>query len=412
MQEMNQEGQQATAAPEEKRAPFSRRAVFGLLGIGLFILGLLIGNGTIKLTSSNYQNVTGLGNSIDYSSVTELYKTLVQNYNGELTETDILNGLKHGLAKSTGDPYTEFFTADEASNFNSELQGTITGIGAQLDLDEAGNVIVLAPLAGSPAEAAGLRARDVIVTVDGKSTSGMTTNDAVQKIRGKKGTTVKIGVVRDKTQALNFTITRDTIQIPTVTSKILDNNVGYLQVSQFSEDTNQLIDKAVKDFKAKGVKKVVLDLRDNPGGEVTTAVHLSSQWLKQGDLIVEQRRDKTVVDSDRATNQDGLQGLPTVVLVNGGSASASEITTLALRDHKAAYVIGDQTFGKGVVQRLIPFSDGSSLKVTVAKWYSPNGTNINKTGIKPDKVVTPSEDDIKNGNDVQLKAAEAYLNNL
>ena len=185
-----------------------------------------------------------------------------------------------------------------------------------------------------------------------------------------------------------------------------------MQVSQFSADTDRLIDKAVTDFKSKGVKKVILDLRDNPGGEVSTAVHLSSQWLKQGDLIVEQRRGKTVIDSDRASAQDGLQGLPTVVLVNGGSASASEITTLALRDHKAAYVIGEQTFGKGVVQRLISFSDGSSLKVTIAKWYSPSGTNINKTGIKPDKVVTPTEDDYKNGNDVQLKAAEAYLNNL
>ncbi len=412
MQETEQHEQPAAAGPKTPRVPRARQLLFVLIGVALFSFGLLVGNGTIQLTPKQYRNQTGLSDSIDYSSVNHIYKTLIQNYDGKLSEQDVLNGLKHGLARSTNDPYTEYFTPDEATDFNSELQGTISGIGAQLGLDDNGNVIVIAPLAGSPAEEAGLRARDVIVTVDGESTSGMTTNDAVQKIRGKKGSTVTLGIVRGKTQPLTITIKRDTIQIPTATSKILDNNVGYLQVSQFSSDTDHLIDKAVTDFKSKGVKKVILDLRDNPGGEVTTAVHLSSQWLKQGDLIVEQRRGKSVIDSDRASAQDGLQGLPTVVLVNGGSASASEITTLALRDHKAAYVIGEQTFGKGVVQRLISFSDGSSLKVTIAKWYSPNGTNINKTGIKPDKVVTPTEDDYKNGNDVQLKAAEAYLNNL
>lgn len=414
MQKTEQHTPPAAAEPVSERTPRTKQLAIGLAGLGLFVFGLLIGNGTIALTQSRYQNVTGLDKSIDYSSVTELYKVLIQNYDGKISEEDVLNGLKHGLAGSTGDTYTQFFTASEATDFNNELQGTITGIGAQLDVDEDGNVIVVAPLAGSPAEAAGLRARDVIVTIDGKSTQGMTTNDAVQKIRGKKGTEVKLGVVRDKTKALNFTIKRDTIQIPTVTQKVLDSGIGYLQVSQFSEDTNRLIDEAVQSFKDKGVKKVVLDLRDNPGGEVATAVHLSSQWLKQGDMIVEQRRNegKTVVDSDRAIAADGLQGIPTVVLINGGSASASEITALALRDHKAAYLIGEQTFGKGVVQRLIPFSDGSSLKVTVAKWYSPNGSNINKDGIKPDKVVTPTEDDYKNSNDVQLKAAEAYLQGL
>lgn len=409
MQQDKEVRQQAVTKPAEKRMRVMKQGGLLLAGVGLLVLGIFIGNGTIQLVPSRYQNITGLGKTIDYSSVNDVYRTLIQNYDGKLTEQQILDGLKHGLAQSTKDPYTEYFTADEAKAFNSELQGTITGIGAQLELDDTGNVVVLAPLAGSPAEAAGLRAQDVIVTINGKSTSGMTTNDAVQQIRGQKGTTVKLGIVRDKTQALNFTITRDTIQIPTATSKILDGNIGYLQVSQFSDDTDNLIDKAVANFKANGVKKVILDLRDNPGGEVTTAVHLSSLWLQQGDLIVEQKHGDTVIDSDRATANNDLRGMPTVVLVNGGSASASEITTLALRDHKAAYVIGEKTFGKGVVQQLIPFSDGSSLKVTIAKWYSPNGTNINKKGITPDQIVTPTDADYKNKNDVQLKAAETYL---
>lgn len=376
----------------------------------VFIGGVLVGQGRIGfLNRGAYASRTALPASFNYKQVDELYQTLRQNYDGKLTEEQVIEGLKHGLAKSTGDPYTEYFTASEATEFNSELQGTISGIGAQLELDQAGHVTVVAPLAGSPAEAAGMRAKDLIVSVDGKSTANMTVNDAVEKIRGKKGTSVKLVVLRDGKQQLDFTIKRDTIQIPTAVSKILDDNIGYLQVSQFSEDTNRLVSEAVTKFQEKGVKKVILDLRDNPGGEVTTAVSLSSLWLDQGDLIVQQRRGSTVIDNRYATNTNSLKGMKTVVLVNGGSASASEITALALRDHNAAYLIGEKTFGKGVVQQLIPFSDGSSLKVTVAKWYSPNGTNINHKGITPDKTVKPTEEDYKNNNDVQLKAAQEWL---
>ena len=371
--------------------------------------GILVGQGNLNFGGAAGGSTTGLPKTLDFSQINEVYQALRDNYDGTLTEQQVLDGLKHGLAQSTKDPYTVFFTAEEANTFNNELQGTISGIGAQLELDQDNNIVVVAPLAGSPAEAAGLRAKDSIVTIDGTSTTGMSVNDAVQKIRGQKGTSVKLGIVRNKTQALDFTITRDTIQIPTAVSKILDNNVGYLQVSQFSEDTDSLVMKAVADFEAKHVTKVILDLRDNPGGEVTTAVQLSSLWLQQGDVIVQQKRGNSVIDTQYANDTDPLHGMKTVVLVNGGSASASEITALALRDHKAAYIIGEKTYGKGVVQQLIPFSDGSSLKVTIAKWYSPNGTNINHVGITPDQIVTPTDADYQSNNDVQLKAAQAWL---
>jgi carboxyl-terminal processing protease len=386
-----------------------KRVQLVLLAAAIFCSGVLVGQGNINIDRTARTSNTGLSKTLDFSEVDDVYQALRENYDGTLTEQQVLDGLKHGLAQSTKDPYTVFFTAKEANDFNSELQGTITGIGAQLELDQDSNVVVVAPLAGSPAEAAGLRAKDVIITVDGKSTSGMSVNDAVLKIRGEKDTTVKLGIVRNKTESLNFTITRDTIHIPTAVSKVLEGNIGYLQVSQFSEDTNSLVTKAVADFKAKNVTKVILDLRDNPGGEVSTAVQLSSLWLKSGDLIVQQKRGNTVIDSQYANAINTLHGTKTVVLVNGGSASASEITALALRDSKETYIIGEKTYGKGVVQQLIPFTDGSSLKVTIAKWYSPNGTNVNNKGITPDKIVTPTEDDYKNNNDVQLKAAEAWL---
>jgi len=375
----------------------------------IFWLGVLAGNGTLQRLLSPYNSETNLPKTIDYSSVNQLYSVIRQNYDGKLTQAQILDGLKHGLANAAGDPYTEYFTPAEAHTFNGELQGqSISGIGAQLDQDAQGNIIVMSPLAGQPAAKAGVQAKDIISTINGQSTAGMSVNDAVNKIRGKKGSKVTLVVVRGNRQ-LNFTITRNTIQVPTATSKILDGNIGYLQVGQFSDDTYSLVQQAVQSFQKAGVKRVVLDLRDNPGGEVESAQNIASLWLPYGATIENEKRGSDVVDSVQSTGTDPLKGMPTVVLVNAGSASASEITALALRDNKAATVMGEQSYGKGVVQSVIPFSDGSELKVTIAKWYAPNGENINHKGIKPDQVVKLSEDDIKAGNDTQLKAAEAYL---
>ena len=401
----------SSAQPQPKKHRASFHIGYIVLGLALFTFGLFVGQGKINLTATQYDSRSTLPEKLDYSQLDTLYSTLRSNYDGTLTAQQVIDGLKHGLASSTKDPYTEYMSASEAKDFQNSLQGEITGIGAQLALDDDSNVIIQAPLAGSPAEAAGLRAKDAIATIDGKSTYGMTVNDAVTKIRGKKGSKVTLGIVRGGKESLSFTITRDVIKIPTVVSKTLsDGQIGYLQVSQFSDDTDELVQKAAAGFKADGIKKIILDLRDNPGGEVTTAVNLSSLWLKSGDVVVSQRRGTTTTDTENAGNVNTLQGMKTVVLINAGSASASEITALALRDNGAATIMGETSYGKGVVQQLFPFSDGSSLKVTVAKWYSPKGTNINKTGIKPDKEVKITEEDYKNGTDTQLTAAQDFLN--
>jgi carboxyl-terminal processing protease len=373
----------------------------------IFLLGIATGEGRLRL-SGGYSSETGLPRSLNYASVNQIYDSLRQNYDGKLSEGQILDGLKHGLAEATNDPYTEYFTAKEAKAFNGQLQGiSLTGIGAQLDQDDQGHIVVMSPLDGSPASSAGLKAKDIIVTIDGKSTAGMSVNDAVNKIRGPKGSKVSLGILRGS-QPLTFTITRDTISVPTASGKILSGNVGYLQVSQFSSDTFSLVQQAVTNFQQHGVKKVVLDLRDDPGGEVDTAQDIASLWLPDGTMIMQEKRGSAVVDNYRATGDDPLHGMPTVVLVNNGSASASEITALALRDNHAATIIGEKSYGKGVVQSVIPFSDGSELKVTIAKWYSPNGTSINKKGITPDQTVKLS-DNATSENDNQLNAALAYL---
>ncbi|HUB93071.1 MAG TPA: S41 family peptidase [Verrucomicrobiae bacterium] len=376
----------------------------------IFSVGVLVGDGRLRITPrSQYADVTGLPSTLDYSSLNQLYDALRENYDGQLTEAQVIDGLKHGLADAPKDPYTEYFSPSEASAFNGELQGqSISGIGAELDQDTSGDIIVMSPLPGQPAAKAGVEAKDIISTINGQSTSGMSVGDAVDKIRGQKGTKVTLGIIRGS-QQLTFTITRDTITIPTATSKIIDGNIGYLQVSQFSDDTYGLVMKAVANFQQSGVKKVILDLRDDPGGEVTSAQDIASLWLNANATIEQEKRGNTVVDTIQATGTDPLKGMPTVVLVDAGSASASEITALALRDNHAATVMGEQTYGKGVVQSIIPFSDGSELKVTIAKWYAPDGENINHVGIKPDQIVSLSADDASSGTDTQLNAAIAYL---
>jgi len=392
----------------ERRTVIWAGAIVGVLVV--FSLGVATGEGRLRLVGpQDFAGRTGLPANLNYAELNQVYDTMREKYNGPLTQSQVMDGLKHGLADSAGDPYTQYFTAKEAKVFEGKLQGiSLTGIGAQLDQDAAGDIIVMSPVPGSPAAAAGLLAKDIIVTINNESTAGMSVNTAVTKIRGAKGTKVTIGVQRGDTP-LKFTITRDTISLPTATGKVLDGNIGYLQVSQFSDDTYELTQKAVTDLKAKGVTKIILDLRDNPGGEVTAAQDISSLWMDDNTVVMEERRGDTVVHDYRSTGVNPLKGVPTVVLVNGGSASASEITALALRDTKSATIIGEKSYGKGVVQAVVPFSDGSELKVTVAKWYSPKGISINKKGITPDQTVSQSATDTAAGVDTQLQAAQNYL---
>lgn len=377
-----------------------------MLLFAVFTVGVNTGNGRISFGSKHEQS--GLPAQLNYSSVNDVYNSLKANYNGKLTEGQILDGLKHGLAESTKDPYTSYFTAKEAKAFDEQVNSSFSGIGAELGQDADKNIQVISPITGFPAEKAGLKAQDLIVNVNGISTQGMSVQEAVNVIKGPKGTTVKLGIVRGGSETLMISIVRDTIQIPTVTSKILDNNIGYIQVSTFGHDTAGLVQKAADNFKAKNVKGIILDLRNNPGGYLDAATDISSLWVPEGKMIVDERG--TIGDNAHyAKGNNELGDIPTVVLINSGSASASEITAGALHDNKKATLIGEKSYGKGVVQQLISFPDGSELKVTVASWYRPNGQNITHKGITPDKLVKISDADAKAGKDTQLQAAQDFL---
>lgn len=412
---MTEGGQQMEPQNLVPEKPQRKSKILKTLGVSaaaglIFLSGLGIGSGRIVVSRDQLFRRSvqkGLPANLDYSSVEQVYDTLKRDFDGQLDSQKLLDGLKAGLAAATGDPYTEYMDKDAAREFNDQLTGTFSGIGAELGKDEQGNIVVIAPISGFPAEKAGLKAKDVIIEVDGASTAGMSIGDAVGKIRGQKGTNVKLKIVRNKAQQVDLEITRDTITIPSVETKILDGNVGYIKISRYGDDTVELATKAANDFRQKNVRGVILDVRNDPGGLLDAAVEVSSLWLEPGKTILQEKRDNLVVRTYKAKGSARLKGLPTVVLINEGSASASEITAGALRDNNAAKLIGIKSFGKGSVQQLEQLGDGSVLKVTIAKWFTPNGININKDGIKPDTEVSLDEEKFKTGVDTQLEAAKA-----
>jgi carboxyl-terminal processing protease len=380
-----------------------------LVALAVFGLGLGVGNGTIDFSRTGSQN-KALPEQLDYATINEVYRELKSKYDGKLSEEQLLDGLKAGLAQATGDPYTVYLNGDQAKDFKEQLSGTFSGIGAELGKDPQSNLIIVAPIEGTPASKAGLRPQDVIVGINDKDTVGMTVEEAVTKIRGDKGTKVKLQIIRDKKDELDFTITRDDITVPSVKSEILAGNIGYMRITQFNEDTPKLATKAAEDFKNHGVKGVLLDLRSNPGGTVEDAVKVTSMWLPEGKPVLIEKRGNVAVATELSNGLAPLLGVRTAVLINEGSASAAEITAGALKDHKVATIFGSKSFGKGSVQQLVQLPDGETLlKVTMARWYRPNGQNIDKKGITPDKEIKMTAEDYEQKRDPQKDAALEFL---
>lgn len=369
--------------------------------------GFLLGdNKDDLLQQAKYGQVSqnsDLSQKLDLGGVDELYNELRQSFDGELEPSKLEDGLKQGLVKAAGDPFTEFLNAEATKEFEEGLAGSFEGIGAELGKEDQ-SIVIISPIAGFPAEKAGLKAGDEIVEINDESAFDITITEAVKRIRGPKGTEVKLGIIRDE-RPLDVTITRDTIKIPSVKSEMLGGQIGYIEISRFGDDTTQLTTKAAHDLLDKGAESIILDLRNNPGGLLESAIDVASLWLPSGTLVVEEKRGDTTVKTHRAGNGPILEGIPTVVLINEGSASASEIVAGALRDNDAATIIGQDSYGKGSVQEIISLDDGGSLKVTIARWFTPAGRNIDKEGIEPDQKVELDEKDIKAKRDPQKDAA-------
>ncbi len=399
-------------APRRKRLKsIGKAAAISVAVAGVFAIGFLSGQGRIAIGRDTVFNKTqnaGLPADLDYTSVEEVYDSLKRSFDGDLSREELLDGLKQGLASASGDPYTEYLNEEAEEDFNEALNGSFTGIGAELGKDGP-NIVIVAPIAGYPAEKAGLQAKDIIAEIDGEPAYDLSITEAVKKIRGPADTQVKLTVIRNNSRELEFEITRAQITIPSVKHEVIEGNIGYLQISRYSEDTAKLAADAAREFKSKGVKGVILDLRNNPGGLLDAAVDVSSLWLKNK-KVLDEKRSEVIVRTYRSRGTPLLEGMPTVVLINEGSASASEITAGALKDHGAATLIGQKTFGKGSVQQIDQLNSGGALKVTIARWFTPNGRNIDKEGIEPDETVEINEDDIKNSVDTQKNAAIEFFN--
>lgn len=382
-----------------------------LVGL-IFTAGYAFGNGTLlpnSLRNSNQSAQNNLPDNLNYSSVEQVYDSLRANYDGELNADDLLDGLKEGLAQATGDPYTEYLNAEESADFDEQLTGSFTGIGAELSKENE-VIVIVAPIAGFPAEKAGLRPQDIITEVDGESALDMSVSEAVKKIRGPEGTKVKLKTIREgEMSELEFEITRAQINIPSVTSEILSGNIGYMKISRFGDDTTELARAVANDFKQKAVKGVILDVRNNPGGLLNASVDLAGIWVNRGETVLEEKRGGKTVKTYRATAGAILNGVPTIVLINEGSASASEITAGALKDHDLARLLGETTFGKGSVQQLVEFKDDTVLKVTIARWYTPGGKNIDEEGIEPDEKIERTNEDYAANRDPQKDKALELL---
>ncbi|VXD23907.1 Carboxyl-terminal-processing protease [Planktothrix serta PCC 8927] len=330
--------------------------------------------------------VDGTFNQVDWTAIRTEY------LNRSYTSDEQAYTAIREMLKKLDDPYTRFMNPEEFKNMKIDTSGQLTGVGIQLTQDEkTKKLIVISPIEDSPAFTAGVQAQDIITEIDGRTTEGMDINDAVSLIRGPVGTKVNIKILRGE-QPLDFVITRDRIEIhPVRASKNPSStgDIGYIRLNTFSENAAEEMREAIKDLEKQNVVGYILDLRSNPGGLLYSSIEIARMWLNQGDIVsTVDRQGET--DRKRANNQ-ALTNKPLVVLVDGGSASASEILSGALQDNKRALLVGTKTFGKGLVQSVIGVGNGSGLAVTIAKYFTPSGRDINHEGIQPDVKVELTE---------------------
>ena len=356
---------------------------------------------------ANVASVFGVRTSnktIDLSSVQKTYQELIANYDGKLDTQKLIYGANRGLVEAAGDPHTAYMDPDETKEFDKSLSGQIGGgIGAEIGLRN-NKPTIIKPLENSPAQKAGIKAGEAIVKVNDEASSDWSVEKVVSKIRGEVGTSVKLTLLSDgKTREVS--VVRQNIVSPAVESEI-DGEIGILKVNRFGDDTVSLSRKYASEFVEKGVKKVILDLRNNPGGTVGAAQGLLGIWL-DNQIAMTERRGSEIVKALRTTGTSILGNMKTVVLINGNSASASEITAGALREYGKATLVGQKSYGKGSVQIVLGLPGGSQMKVTEARWYTPKGKNIDKTGIEPDVKVDLSSDDVNNNVDPQMDKARS-----
>ncbi len=413
------------------KRPLALYLVLVLLIIA-FGSGMMIGKKQGKLTvvtepdvvvsdnQEEYGKVSGkdaslpeyLKNQVNFSLFWEVWNKIQQEYiDRPAGETKLLYGAVAGLVSALEDPYSVFLTPEPAKEFKDDLQGKFEGIGAEIGIRDK-ILTIISPLPESPAEKAGLKPKDKVIKINNESTENISLNQAVRKIRGKKGTSVVLKVYRERDNKFHeITIVRDTIKIVSVRWEMKDEKMAYVRITNFNSDTDVRLRKIVDEILLQDPQGIILDLRNNPGGYLDRSVTIASYWIEAGKPIVQEQSANGDKKQYLANGKAQLKDYPTIVLVNTGSASASEIVAGALQDYNVATIVGQTTFGKGSVQNLSEFSDGSAVKLTIARWLTPHGRQIDLTGIEPNEIIEITEENAKNGVDSQLdKAMEILLN--
>ncbi|MEJ9230236.1 S41 family peptidase [Peribacillus butanolivorans] len=386
---MKNESGEASVEEENQKQPkeagkFIKIKKFTFI-MGIFLLIFLTaGITTIALTFGD-EKVDPLASNkhSEFEKLYSTYDTIKDNYYEEIDQDKLVDGAINGMIKSLDDPYSTYMDKKEASSFHESISSSFEGIGAEIQ-EQDGKIMVVSPIKGSPAEKAGIKPNDIILSVDGKSVEGLSSSEAVLKIRGEKGTKVELSISRaGESEPIDLTIKRDTIPIETVYSEMLDDGVAKIQVTSFSEHTVQELETALNDMSKKDMKGLILDLRGNPGGLLDQAIDMASLFIPNGEVVlqVEDRSGKKEVFKSK---NNGELKIPVVVLIDDGSASASEIVAAAVSESADIPLIGVKSFGKGTVQTAQDFDDGSNFKYTAAKWLTPEGNWIHKKGIKPD----------------------------
>lgn len=389
--------------------------ITGLVFVGIVVMSFSAGF-SVGQTQTRNIVVSGIANTgtaneknANFGVFWDAWQTIEENYykNGEVSNQEKVYGAISGLVRSLGDPYSEFFAPSDSEKFEEDIQGNFGGIGAELGIRND-QVVVISPLKDSPAMRAGLKAKDIILAVDSKPTQGLDIDDAVKNIRGEVGTKVTLTVFRDEWEKpQDIIITRDIITIPTLEYEMKEGGIAYINLYSFNSNSNPLFFESVTKALSSGSKGMILDLRDNPGGFLDVAVDLAGWFLPRGTLVVSEREKDGEMVKLYSTGNAALKNLPLVILVNNGSASASEILAGALRDQRSTKLVGEKTYGKGTVQQLLPLVDDSSVKITIANWVLPKGDIIEGKGIVPDYEVEITEEDVEAERDSQLiKAIE------